>query len=72
MDTDFLSAHGGHVAPCDDQPLPPLSAGFTRNGFHLSLGADGLNVLPLTTAALADEAQQWAGIGGDLRIDRLP
>ncbi len=56
----------------DDQPLPPLSAGFTRNGFHLSLGADGLNVLPLTTAALADEAQQWAGIGGDLRIDRLP
>jgi exopolyphosphatase/guanosine-5'-triphosphate,3'-diphosphate pyrophosphatase len=56
----------------DDQPLPPLSAGFTRNGFHFSLGADGLNPLPLTTAALEDEAQQWAGIGGDLRIDRLP
>ena len=54
----------------DDQPLPPLSAGFTRNGFHFSLGAEGLNVLPLTTAALKDEAQQWAGIGGDLRIDR--
>ena len=54
----------------DDQPLPPLSAGFTRNGFHLSLGDEGLNVLPLTTAALGDEAQQWAGIGGDLRIER--
>ena len=54
----------------DDQALPPCSAGFTRHGFHLSLGADGLNVLPLTAAALEDEAQQWAGIGGDLRIDR--
>jgi exopolyphosphatase/guanosine-5'-triphosphate,3'-diphosphate pyrophosphatase len=54
----------------DDQPLPPRSAGFTRHGFHLSLGAEGLNVLPLTAAALEDEAQQWAGIGGDLRIDR--
>jgi exopolyphosphatase / guanosine-5'-triphosphate,3'-diphosphate pyrophosphatase len=55
----------------DDQPLPPRSAGFTRNGFHLSLGGEGLNVLPLTAAALEDEAQQWAGIGGDLRIHRL-
>lgn len=54
----------------DDQPLPPRSAGFTRNGFHLSLGAGGLNALPLTGAALEDEAKQWAGIGGDLRIDR--
>jgi len=56
----------------NNQPLPPLSTGFTHNDFHLSLGTDRLNVLPLTTAALADEAQQWAGIGGDLRIDRLP
>jgi exopolyphosphatase/guanosine-5'-triphosphate,3'-diphosphate pyrophosphatase len=54
----------------DDQPLPPFSAGFTRNGFHFSLGAEGLNVLPLTTAALEDEAQQWTGNGGDLRIER--
>jgi exopolyphosphatase/guanosine-5'-triphosphate,3'-diphosphate pyrophosphatase len=54
----------------DDQPLPPRSAGFTSHGFHLSLGAGGLNVLPLTAAALEDEAQQWGGIGGDLRIDR--
>ena len=54
----------------DDQPLPPRSAGFTRNGFYLTLGAEGLNDLPLTAAALEDEAKQWAGIGGDLRIDR--
>jgi len=54
----------------DDQSLPPFSAGFTRNGFHFSLGEEGLNVLPLTTAALEDEAQQWTGIGGDLRIER--
>jgi exopolyphosphatase/guanosine-5'-triphosphate,3'-diphosphate pyrophosphatase len=66
MDADLLPAHGGAAASC------ARSAGFTRNGFHFSLGADGLNVLPLTAAALEDEAQQWAGIGGELRIDRLP
>jgi exopolyphosphatase/guanosine-5'-triphosphate,3'-diphosphate pyrophosphatase len=54
----------------DDQPLPPRSVGFTRNGFQLTLGSDGLNVLPLTTSALEDEAQQWAGIGGELRVNR--
>lgn len=54
----------------DDQPLPPRAAGFTRNGFELSLGAEDLNLLPLTAAALDDEAQQWAGIGGELRILR--
>ena len=52
----------------DDQPPPPRSVGFTRTGFQLRLGADGLNVLPLTAAALEDEAQQWAGIGGELRV----
>lgn len=56
----------------DDQPLPRRAAGFTRNGFQLRLGAEGLNVLPLTSAALADEAQQWTGIGGELRIERDP
>jgi exopolyphosphatase/guanosine-5'-triphosphate,3'-diphosphate pyrophosphatase len=54
----------------DDQPPPSRSAGFTRNGFQLTLGSDGLNMLPLTTAALDDEAQQWAGIGGELRVNR--
>jgi exopolyphosphatase/guanosine-5'-triphosphate,3'-diphosphate pyrophosphatase len=56
----------------DDQPLPELSAEFTRNGFHLQLGAGGLEALPLTTAALADEAQQWQGIGGELRVQCSP
>jgi len=54
----------------DDQPLPPLSAGFTRNGFHLKLGSCGLDALPLTAATLEDEAQQWVGIGSELRIVR--
>ncbi len=54
----------------DDQPPPAHFAGFSRNGFQLRLGADNLNVLPLTAAALEDEAQQWAGIGGELRLQR--
>jgi exopolyphosphatase/guanosine-5'-triphosphate,3'-diphosphate pyrophosphatase len=54
----------------DDQALPPLSAAVTRNGFQLTLGACGLDALPLTTATLEDEAQQWAGIGRELLILR--
>ena len=54
----------------DDQSPPPRTVGFTRNGFQLTLSAGGLNVLPLTAAALEDEALQWAGIGGELRVHR--
>ena len=54
----------------DDQPLPPLSIGITRSGYQLTLGACGLEALPLTAATLEDEAQQWAGIGRELRILR--
>ncbi len=54
----------------DDRPPPPRQASFTRNGFQLALGAEGLNVLPMTAAALDDEALQWAGIGGELRVQR--
>lgn len=54
----------------DDQPLPPVSAEFTRNGFQLRLGAGDLDALPLTAAALEDEALQWAGSGGELRVLR--
>jgi hypothetical protein len=36
----------------------------------MKLGADGLDALPLTAAALEDEAQQWSGIGSELRIHR--
>ncbi|MCX7162508.1 MAG: exopolyphosphatase [Betaproteobacteria bacterium] len=54
----------------DDQPLPALAVGFTRNGFELRLGASRMEALPLTAAALEDEALQWAGIGGELRVLR--
>ncbi len=54
----------------DDQPLPALSPGFTRSGFQITLGPGGLDALPLTAAALGDEAQQWIGIGGELRIEQ--
>ncbi len=53
----------------DDQPPPPCVAGFTRNGFLLRLGAAYRNELPLTAAALDDEALQWTGIGGELRVE---
>ena len=52
----------------DDRPPPPYAAEFTRSGFQLTLGGEGLNVLPMTAAALEDEAHQWAGIGGELRL----
>jgi len=54
--------------PRDDQPLPPLAAGFTRSGFRLGIRRDWLTQSPLSSAALAEEAQQWAGVGGELRI----
>jgi len=54
----------------DDQPLPRRSAAFTRSGFQMKLDADDLDALPLTAAALEDEAQQWSGIGSELRIHR--
>ncbi|PKO83007.1 MAG: exopolyphosphatase [Betaproteobacteria bacterium HGW-Betaproteobacteria-11] len=52
----------------DDQPLPALAVGFTRNGFRLDMGADELKALPLTAAALEDESRQWAAVGGELRL----
>lgn len=52
----------------DDQPLPSLSAGFTNNGFQLKLDAGELEALPMTAAALADEARQWTGMGGELLV----
>ncbi|TRZ94067.1 MAG: exopolyphosphatase [Rhodocyclaceae bacterium] len=54
----------------DDQLLPPLSIGLIRNGFQLTLGACEMEALPLTAATLEDEAKQWTGIGGELRIHR--
>ncbi|MCK9388471.1 MAG: exopolyphosphatase [Sulfuritalea sp.] len=54
----------------DDQSLPPLAVELTRNGFQMELGVCGLDALPLTAATLEDEARQWDGIGGELRIHR--
>ncbi|MBI5898201.1 MAG: exopolyphosphatase [Rhodocyclales bacterium] len=53
----------------DDLPPPPCVADFTRNGFLLRLSAAYRNELPLTAAALDDEAMQWTGIGGELRVE---
>lgn len=52
----------------DDQALSVFAARFTRNGFRLDVGMGGLDLLPLTAAALGDEAKQWAAVGGELRI----
>lgn len=54
----------------DDMLPPALTPGFSRNGFQIALGAGVLDALPLTAAALEDEALQWAGIGGELQIRR--
>lgn len=51
----------------DDQALPPLTTQFTSHGFRLVMTGD-LKALPLTAAALADEAAQWAAVGGELHI----
>jgi exopolyphosphatase/guanosine-5'-triphosphate,3'-diphosphate pyrophosphatase len=52
----------------DDRALPSLSVRFTRCGFRLDMKADDLKALPLTAAALEDEAAQWAAVGGELRV----
>lgn len=54
----------------DDKAPPAVDAGFTRTGFSLALRDRAIDELPLTTAALADEAAQWAGIGGELKLLR--
>lgn len=52
----------------DDQALPSLAMRFTRYGFRLDMAADDLKTLPLTAAALEDEAAQWTAVGGELHI----
>jgi exopolyphosphatase/guanosine-5'-triphosphate,3'-diphosphate pyrophosphatase len=53
----------------DDLPPPPCVASFTRNGFMLRLDAAYRNERPLTAAAFDDEALQWTGIGGELKVE---
>ena len=52
-----------------DATKPPEAvATFYGNGFMLELDAERMSAAPLTAAALADEAAQWAGVGGVLKI----
>jgi exopolyphosphatase/guanosine-5'-triphosphate,3'-diphosphate pyrophosphatase len=53
----------------DDQPLPLLSVRFTKVGFRLVVARGELDQLPLTAAALHEEAKQWSALGGELMID---
>ena len=52
----------------DDQPPPRLAVRFTRQGFQIDMAAKELEFLPLTAAALTEEARQWATVGGELRV----
>lgn len=52
----------------DDQPPPRLVVRFTKQGFHIDMSAKELEFLPLTAAALAEEARQWTTVGGELRV----
>jgi exopolyphosphatase/guanosine-5'-triphosphate,3'-diphosphate pyrophosphatase len=52
----------------DDLPLPTMKIRFTKSGFQLIFADGGLADLPLTASALADEAKQWQGVEGELRI----
>jgi exopolyphosphatase/guanosine-5'-triphosphate,3'-diphosphate pyrophosphatase len=56
--------------PRDDQPPPAVVGSFTPIGFQLGIEAEKLDASPLTAMVLDDEAQQWAGVGGELRIVR--
>lgn len=52
-----------------DATKPPMAtATFHGTGFVLELDPERLSAAPLTAAALADEAAQWSGVGGQLKI----
>jgi len=52
----------------DDQPLPRLTVGFSKRGFRVDITARDLEALPLTAAALDEEARQWDTVGGELVV----
>ncbi|MDD5248911.1 MAG: exopolyphosphatase [Rhodocyclaceae bacterium] len=56
----------------DDGGELPVAAAVTPRGFQLTLSNAWLEASPLTAAALADEASQWAGLGSQLRLRKLP
>ncbi len=62
---------GCPAASSTRRPAPARAFRFTppATDFNSASGG-GLKALPLTAASLADEAQQWLGIGSELRIHR--
>jgi exopolyphosphatase/guanosine-5'-triphosphate,3'-diphosphate pyrophosphatase len=52
----------------DGQAPMPCTASFTARGFALQLDPERLALAPLTEAALREEALQWAGVGGELKL----
>jgi exopolyphosphatase/guanosine-5'-triphosphate,3'-diphosphate pyrophosphatase len=52
----------------DARPLPPVAAGATPKSYYLHLPPGWLEEVPLTAAALEEEAKQWSGLGVNLKI----
>jgi exopolyphosphatase/guanosine-5'-triphosphate,3'-diphosphate pyrophosphatase len=52
----------------DAQPLPPIVASANPKSYQLGLPPDWLDEVPLTAAALEEEARQWSGLGVNLKI----
>jgi exopolyphosphatase / guanosine-5'-triphosphate,3'-diphosphate pyrophosphatase len=52
----------------DDSAEPPVHATLAPRGFELHVESGWLSASPLTAAALAEEARQWAGLGLELRV----
>lgn len=52
----------------DGAPPVPFSVAFTSRGFEINLDGAQMADAPLTAAALKEEAQQWAAVGGELKI----
>jgi exopolyphosphatase/guanosine-5'-triphosphate,3'-diphosphate pyrophosphatase len=52
----------------DNSPVIPIRVAFTESGFQIELNGKQLAAAPLTGDALGDEALQWAGVGGELKI----
>jgi exopolyphosphatase/guanosine-5'-triphosphate,3'-diphosphate pyrophosphatase len=52
----------------DDAAAAPVEAAITPRGFRVTADAGWLEASPLTAAAFADEARQWAALGSELKL----
>ena len=52
----------------DAQSLPPIAAGATPKSYQLNVPSGWLAEVPLTAAALEEEARQWGGLGVNLKV----